>query len=333
VLLLLEGDKMEPTKVVVHPLVLLSTVDHFNRMDNQKRVVGALLGSVDRDGKVDITNSFALPFDEAKKGIWFVDHSYHERMYGMFKKVNAREKLVGWYSTGPKIQPNDLDIHNMFRRYCEPEQQSRGMSAPVTQPVYVVIDVKPKELGIPTKAYITVEEVSEEGKEPTLRFQHIGSEIGALEAEEVGVEHLLRDVKDNAVSSLATDVGNKLVALKSLGTHLQEMHDYLDAVVNGQMPVNHKIVSQVQDIFNLVPNLNVDEMVKSFAIKTNDMMLAIYLSSLIRSIIALHNLINNKIANRTLEQADDQVKNEEKEIKEKEQIADIKKREEKKQEK
>eukprot|EP01094_Clydonella_sp_ATCC50884_P015032 TRINITY_DN2560_c0_g1_i1.p1 TRINITY_DN2560_c0_g1~~TRINITY_DN2560_c0_g1_i1.p1 ORF type:complete len:330 (-),score=120.54 TRINITY_DN2560_c0_g1_i1:125-1114(-) len=319
---------MEPTGVVVHPLVLLSTVDHYNRMakGTSKRVVGALLGSVDRDGQVDITNSFALPFDEAKKGIWFVDHNYHENMYGMFKKVNAREKLVGWYSTGSKIQPNDLDIHDMFRRYCTPELQARGMSAPVTQPVLVVIDVKPKELGIPTKAYKTVEEVSEEGKEPTLRFQHIPSEIGALEAEEVGVEHLLRDVKDNAVSSLATDVGNKLIALRSLGTHLQEMHDYLEMVVSKKLPVNHQIVSQIQDIFNLMPNLNADEVVRSFAIKTNDMMLAIYLSSLIRSIIALHNLINNKISNRKLETADEDAKKAEEEIKDTQEIEDIKKR-------
>lgn len=31
------------------------------------------------------------------------------------------------------------------------------------------------------------------------------------------------------------------------------------------------------------------------AVKTNDMMLVIYLSSLIRSVVALHNLINNKV--------------------------------------
>jgi hypothetical protein len=38
---------MSPTSVVVHPLVLLSVVDHFNRMGkigNQNRVVGVLLG-------------------------------------------------------------------------------------------------------------------------------------------------------------------------------------------------------------------------------------------------------------------------------------------------
>ena len=48
------------------------------------------------------------------------------------------------------------------------------------------------------------------------------------------------------------------------------------------MPVNHQIIYKLQDIFNLLPNLNVEQLVKAFAVKTNDMMLAIYLSSIIR---------------------------------------------------
>ena len=43
-----------------------------------------------------------------------------------------------------------------------------------------------------------------------------------------------------------------------------------------------------------MPNLNVEEVDKAFAVKTNDMMMAMYLASLVRSTIALHNLINNK---------------------------------------
>jgi len=47
-------------KVVVHPLVLLSIVDHYNRVarDTKKRVVGVLLGSSFK-GTVDVTNSYA----------------------------------------------------------------------------------------------------------------------------------------------------------------------------------------------------------------------------------------------------------------------------------
>ena len=51
-------------QVVVHPLVLLSVVDHYTRVakDTRKRVVGVLLGQVSR-GRVDITNSYAVPFE------------------------------------------------------------------------------------------------------------------------------------------------------------------------------------------------------------------------------------------------------------------------------
>ena len=38
-----------------------------------------------------------------------------------------------------------------------------------------------------------------------------------------------------------------------------------------------------------------EELARSFAVQSNDMMLAIYLSSLTRSVLALHNLIDNKV--------------------------------------
>lgn len=47
-------------QVVVHPLVLLSVVDHYNRVakDTKKRVVGVILGESYK-GRIDATNSFA----------------------------------------------------------------------------------------------------------------------------------------------------------------------------------------------------------------------------------------------------------------------------------
>ena len=55
-------------EVTMHPLVLLSAADHYHRVarGTRKRVVGLLLGSVHR-GKVDATNSFAVPFEEDSK--------------------------------------------------------------------------------------------------------------------------------------------------------------------------------------------------------------------------------------------------------------------------
>ena len=184
---------------------------------------------------------------------------------------------------------NRSQIDRLVRRYA-------------SKPVMVIIDVKPKEIGIPTEAYQAVEEILE-GQQQQWTFKHVPCEIGASESEEVGVEHLLRDVKDMTISTLANQVTQKLGALRGLAARLQEVDTYLHNVLSGRLPVNHQIVYKLQDVFNLLPNLHVESLVKAFAVKTNDMMLAVYLASIIRAIVAMHNLLNNKLLNREKEQA------------------------------
>jgi Maintenance of mitochondrial structure and function len=38
---------------------------------------------------------------------------------------------------------------------------------------------------------------------------------------------------------------------------------YLEAVVAGKLPVNNEIVALLQDMFNLLPNLNIDALAQS----------------------------------------------------------------------
>merc|ERR1712226_219597 len=284
-------------KVVVHPLVLLSVVDHYNRMrkvGHSKRVVGVLLGSWGKgeggQGRVlDVSNSFAVPFDEDEKDdeIWFLDHEYLDNMYVMFKKVNAKEKVVGWYHTGPKLHKNDMKINDLIRDFCSP---------PDHRSVLVIVDAKPKHIGLPTEAYKAVEEVH--------------------------VEHLLRDIKDTTVGTLSQRITNQLMGLKGLNIKLNEMKGYLTQVIEGRLPMNHQIMYHLQDIFNLLPDLTDPNFVKSVNVNTNDQMLVVYTASLIRSIIALHNLINNKITNKDAEKKEaakkEEAKNKSNEAKEKE---------------
>jgi len=302
-------------KVVVHPLVLLSVVDHFNRMGrigSQKRVVGILLGCWSSKGVLDVCNSFAVPFDEDEKdkSVWFMDHDYLESMANMFKKVNAREKVVGWYHTGPKLHQNDVHINDLVRRYC-------------SSSVLVIIDAKPRDLGLPTEAYRSVEEVHEDGTPTTKTFEHVASEIGAEEAEEVGVEHLLRDIKDTTIGSLSQRVTNILQGLRGLSCQLTDIRNYLDQVAKGQLPVNHQIIYLLQDVFNLLPDVTHPEFVKSMYVKTNDQMLVVYVTALTRSIIALHNLINNKLSNREAEKKEMNKKDDKKVEEKKEEPAKV----------
>ncbi|KAH7146547.1 maintenance of mitochondrial structure and function-domain-containing protein [Dactylonectria macrodidyma] len=296
--------------VTVAPLVLLSAVDHYNRTVSTKtkrRVVGVLLGQ--NDGKnVRVSNSFAVPFEEDEKdpSVWFLDHNYVESMNDMFKKVNAREKLIGWYHTGPKLRVSDLEINELFKRYTP-------------NPLLVIIDVQPKESGVPTDAYFAVEEIKDDGTTTSRTFVHTPSIIEAEEAEEIGVEHLLRDIRDVAAGTLSTRITNQLQSLQGLHLRLRDIGAYLQKVLDGQLPVNHAILGNLQDVFNLLPNLSTPEgdgksgsgeLSHAMSIKTNDQLMTIYLSSLIRAITAFHDLIENKIQNRQQQEEKDGKKDE-----------------------
>jgi 26S proteasome regulatory subunit N8 len=233
-------------------------------------------------------------------------------MNDMFKKVNAREKLIGWYHSGPKLRASDLQINELFKRYTP-------------NPLLVIIDVQPTEVGVPTDAYFAVEEIKDDGTTTAKTFVHTPSIIEAEEAEEIGVEHLLRDIRDVAVGTLSTRITAQLQSLQGLHHRLRDISSYLQRVLDDDLPTNHAILGNLQDIFNLLPNLSTptttnkpingsdkpssqmenSELARSMSIKTNDQLMTIYLSSLVRAITAFHDLIENKRQNRQAQEEKD----------------------------
>lgn len=98
---------------------------------------------------------------------------------------------------------------------------------------------------------------------------------------------------------------------------VSQIKAYLEAVLEGKVQPKQEILSRIQEILNLLPNLNNTEMVRSFAAKNNDFTFLLYVCSLSKAVISLHSLINNKLANKQLEvervqQQDDAKKNEKK---------------------
>jgi len=58
--------------------------------------------------------------------------------------------------------------------------------------------------------------------------------------------------------------------------------------------VNHQIVYFLQDALNLLPDLSDPALTTGFASSSNDALLVVYLSGLLRAVIALHALVDNK---------------------------------------
>jgi 26S proteasome regulatory subunit N8 len=211
-----------------------------------------------------------------------LDHNYLENMLAMFRKVNAKERVVGFYSTGPQIRPNDLRIHDIVERFA-------------SGTVFCIVDIRPDRRDLPVTAYRVVEEASAKSQQVTRTFAHVPCQMGAIEAEEVGVEHLLRDINDPTVSTLSSLISGKIAGLSTLAEKLLECREYLEAAASGSRPANPEIVDNLQAIVGLHPNLNAPDLVRSLVVKTNDMHMAVYLASLIRAVVALHDLVNNKI--------------------------------------
>ena len=161
--------------------------------------------------------------------------------------------------------------------------------------MFAIVDVRPGVEVIPTTAYIATEEVRTDGQEIQRVFKHLACHIEAEEAEEVGVEHLLRDINDPSTSVLAMKIKQKISGLTGLSSRLADIQKYLQNVIEERIPINHDVLYNLQNILNFIPNLNVEELVRAMLVKSNDMHLVMYLSSMVRSVIALHELLINKI--------------------------------------
>lgn len=145
----------------------------------------------------------------------------------------------------------------------------------------------------------------------------------------------MRDIRDVAVGTLSTRITSQLQSLQGLHLRLRDIQQYLQKVLDKTLPVNHAILGNLQDVFNLLPNLstpktsshvpngvdapvkNDSELSHAMSIKTNDQLMAIYLSSLIRAITAFHDLIENKIQNRQQQEEKEAKKDEGKDEKDK----------------
>ncbi|KAM0680272.1 26S proteasome non-ATPase regulatory subunit 7 [Glugoides intestinalis] len=247
-------------KVTIAPLVLLSVVDHYKRV-SVPRVIGVLMGS-SNDTVISITNSFAVPFEESEDNFFF-DTSYLQNMFELFYKVNCAESVVGWYHSGPKMHQNDLEISKAFNKYC-------------SNPVMAIVDVEMKASDIPVQVFQL---------KGMRQLEHLNVQVGADETEEVGVEHLLRDIKEGTGCSMVDRIEEIKDSLRMYRNSLGEIIQYVDDIQNGKEP-SLEVLELFQEILNEVPKIteHID-------------MSRIYSLELTNTLVMMNDFLRNKIEN------------------------------------
>jgi 26S proteasome regulatory subunit N8 len=77
-----------------------------------------------------------------------------DRYMGTIADIVAKERPIGFYHSGPRLRSSDLEITELFKRFCP-------------RPVMVIVDTRAHggrgDTGIPTDAYFPVEEIRDVG--------------------------------------------------------------------------------------------------------------------------------------------------------------------------
>ncbi|XP_019180760.1 PREDICTED: eukaryotic translation initiation factor 3 subunit F [Ipomoea nil] len=258
----------------VHPLVIFNICDCFvRRPDQAERVIGTLLGSVLPDGTVDIRNSYAVPHNESQDQV-ALDIDYHHNMLASHQKVNPKEVIVGWFSTGFGVSGGSALIHEFYSRE-------------VTNPVHLTVDTGFTNGEATIKAFISVN--LSLGDQPlAAQFQEIPLDLRMIEAERVGFDML----KTTVVDKLPNDLEGMEASMERLLALINDVHKYVDDVVEGRISPDNNLGRLISETVNSIPKLSPQEFDKLVNDSLQDQLLLLYLSSITRTQLSLAEKLN-----------------------------------------
>ncbi|KAA3481972.1 eukaryotic translation initiation factor 3 subunit F-like [Gossypium australe] len=258
----------------VHPLVIFNICDcYVRRPDQAERVIGTLLGSVLPDGTVDIRNSYAVPHTESAEQV-ALDIEYHHNMLVSHQKVNPKEVIVGWYSTGLGVTGGSALIHDFYSRE-------------VPNPIHLTVDTGFRNGEGTVKAFVSVN-LALGDRQLAAQFQEVPLDLCMVEAERVGFDIL----KKTAVDKLPNDLEGMEVTMGRLLALIDDVYKYVDDVVEGRVPADNNIGRFIAETVASLPKLSPPAFDKLMNDSLQDQLLLLYLSSIARTQLGLAEKLN-----------------------------------------
>ncbi|GJE84290.1 eukaryotic translation initiation factor 3 subunit F [Phanerochaete sordida] len=258
-----------PTSVTVHPVALFSILDHYlRRTDAQERVIGTLLGTRTDTGEIEVRSSFAVLHSETAEQV-AVDMEYHHAMYELHHKVNSKEVIVGWYSTGSNLNTYSALIQNFYSQETAPHQA-----------IHLQLNTGTEEgQAAGVKAYVS-SPVGVSPKPENCVFLPIPCKLQFKEAERSGLDLLLSTAKGNTDDFPATDLDILDRALATVSDMLDRVLAYVRSVLSGEVKGDAAVGRYLMNTFGA----STEELEKgAFNTSLQDTLMVSYLANLVRS--------------------------------------------------
>ncbi|KAG1055131.1 hypothetical protein G6F43_002901 [Rhizopus delemar] len=275
--------------ISVHPLVLLNISDHYTRIRLQNpsiiengRVFGALLAS--QSGRdIDIVNSFELPFQLAEDGVnHLLDKTFLLYKLDQLKQVFPTLDFMGWYSIG--IQPTELDL-KLHEQFLGVNESSLFLQM---NPAALVNGTKQ----FPIEIYEPMMDMVD-GNYTRLVFIKTSYKLETGEAERIAIDHVAKPSSTTSDTSLGNALVSHLTtqrnAIAMLHSRIQFLHEYLQDVKSGLMPVDHNLLRQISSVCKRSTVLEKKAFDDQFSTEYNDVLLVAYLASITKGL----NIVND----------------------------------------
>eukprot|EP00271_Cylindrocystis_brebissonii_P011280 TRINITY_DN28408_c0_g1_i1.p1 TRINITY_DN28408_c0_g1~~TRINITY_DN28408_c0_g1_i1.p1 ORF type:complete len:290 (-),score=56.98 TRINITY_DN28408_c0_g1_i1:296-1165(-) len=271
-----------PTAIVakIHPVVIFNVCDcYIRRNEGQERVIGTLLGSIGADGVVEVKNSFAVPHNESSDQV-AVDIDFHRTMFELNQRVNPKEVIVGWYSSGSGLSGSDALIQDFYVRETP-------------NPIHLTVDPSASLVGSAErsnlmKAYVSTALALGE-RRLVAQFQEIQLDFRMVEAERIGFELLGKTV----VEKLPSDLDGLEETIARLQGMVESVSRYTDDVLAGRIPPDNAIGRYLADTVAAVPQMSSDTFDKMFNDSVQDLLLVLYLANLTRAQLVIAEKLNS----------------------------------------
>jgi len=265
-------------KVFIHPVVLFSIVDSYERRnEDAKRVIGTLLGVTDKNS-VEIRSCFGVPHNESEDEV-AVELEYAKSMFELNKKANPTEEILGWYATGSDVSEHSLLIHEYYSRETN-------------SPIHITVDTTLKGSRMGVRAYQSCK-MGVPGKTEGTIFSPIPVEIIYSENEKVGVNWLQR-TKDaqKKSSALFSDMQHISSATDRMLKMLDTVVSYVDDVLAGKLPPDNVVGRSLLDLVSSVPQMSQTDFESMLNSNMQDLLMIVYLGNLCKTQLALGEKLN-----------------------------------------
>uniref|UniRef100_A0A7S2SJQ2 Eukaryotic translation initiation factor 3 subunit F n=1 Tax=Eucampia antarctica TaxID=49252 RepID=A0A7S2SJQ2_9STRA len=283
----LDGDENGMvSQVLVHPLVLLSVLDHHTRrQEGAGRVIGTLLGR--RDGtKVEVTNCFAVPHAERGEEV-AIGKDFNRQMLALHLRANPKETVVGWYATalpesGDCLADTSSLIHEFYSGECSH-----------AYPIHMVLDTSLKNQELAICAYQSTPVMVRKELLANM-FNQVQLTLVSDDSERIVLDQMINTTTTTTDgSSNKNETSNGLSeAMGKLQSLLCNVTEYVDDVVDGRLPAQDARGRQIADTLSLVPRIRPQDFDSMFHDSLQDLLMVTYLSNLTKTQLTIAEKLN-----------------------------------------